>query len=76
MKIVDKVEIHACSHIINPQAIWLENEEGKAPQFLYAGFPGEGVITLSKKTLIVGCERCWRRYGFTLFGQTTLSPEQ
>lgn len=49
--------VEHCQHC-NPNVFWLENEEGKAPQFAFRGFPTDGQVVMSKATMIVVCSAC------------------
>jgi hypothetical protein len=57
MDIATPALVKHCQHC-NPTFDWIESKEGKAPEVVFSGFPGAGVMVLSKKTVIVLCARC------------------
>lgn len=62
MEIVDNwieksTDVEHCSHCA-PVFWWVQNQEGKPPQFAFRGFPTRGQVILSKAKVIVVCEAC------------------
>jgi len=53
----DILAIEHCSHC-SPYFWWVVNEAGKAPEFVYKGFPQSGRVIMSKAKIIVMCGRC------------------
>jgi hypothetical protein len=54
-----------CQHC-KPTFDWIENTEGKPPEVAFTGFPKDGAMVLSKKTVIVICARCSLGEGMVL----------
>lgn len=59
--ILDAVMMERCPHCPSAKVWWVENEVGKPPHFIYEGFPKEGMVLLSKHTVVVWCETCSQR---------------
>ena len=47
-----------CGHCSQAVVNYIENGQGKPPDLLFSGFPGAGRVMLSKKTVLLACERC------------------
>jgi len=57
MDIAQRAFVISCPHC-DPTFDWIQNTEGKAPQVAYTGFPVNGAMVLSKKTVQIFCEKC------------------
>lgn len=64
MNSVDSVDIiraafmERCPHCPSAKVWWVTHDVGKPPEFIFEGFPREGLVILSKTTVVVYCEKC------------------
>lgn len=53
----EECSIEHCQHC-TPVVWWLDKSPGNPPQFVFRGFPTEGQVVLSFKTIVVICRKC------------------
>lgn len=58
MKTVETVDNLKCDHV-NVRLDWINNTESEAPAMILIGKAEDVVITMSKKTIMVECIRCY-----------------
>lgn len=56
--ILNNVMMERCPHVKDARVWWVSNEVGKPPEFIFQGFPQDGLCILSKHTVVVWCEKC------------------
>lgn len=54
-------ETISCIHC-HPRVLWIETTPGKAPEFIFYGFPQEGRALLTLKRVHISCGRCAPRW--------------
>lgn len=62
MGITGITKVTQCAHVSVKTFCWIENLPGKAPSFVYGGFPTNGLCILSKNEIVVLCQTCSRNH--------------
>jgi len=57
-KIDERPLVVQCGHCAQAVVIFMENGENKPPDLLFSGFPEAARMMLSKKTVLLACNRC------------------
>lgn len=76
MGITGVLKVTQCSHVTVKTFAWIENLPGKPPSFVYEGFPGAGLVALSKNEIVVLCKRCAYNYNPNLIFTLPITPEK
>jgi len=58
LKIDEAPLIVQCGHCAQAVVNYIENGQGRPPDLLFSGFPAAGRMMLSKKTVLLACDRC------------------